>query len=178
MNNIENIIELLNKNEHPHNLIIKANDNARCHLVGFLVLSAYLGNKNSNLIITTDNYYDLGDIASRYLSTANIDHQVTEDQIKIIDGGITRLAPLWGAFTGFEAGDYRAPGFSGAIIIDECNENSYPEREHAIDIYKHSLKSRRNNYNPDTPIIIIQDKTDGPIASYVKEYEKEDWRIL
>lgn len=99
----------------------------------------------------------------------------TQWQIK--GGGLFRAAPMTGTITGFGAGT-KGKGFGGAIVIDDFMKaddyNSKKEKERAINVYKRTLKSRKNT--DDVPFIIIAQRlAKDDLIGYIMKHERKEW---
>jgi predicted phage terminase large subunit-like protein len=100
-----------------------------------------------------------------------------KDLWKIENGGEFRATSLGGVITGFGAGVAES-GWGGALMIDDFMKagdyRSATAKENVVDIYKNTLKSRRNNVN--TPIIIIAQRlAKDDLIGWLQENEADDW---
>lgn len=92
-------------------------------------------------------------------------------------GGSFRAAPLMGGITGFGAG-IMGDGYGGCVVIDDylkpADANSKTLREYNIEIYKNTIKSRRNS--PNTPIVVTAQRlTKDDMIGWIMQNEPEDW---
>lgn len=96
---------------------------------------------------------------------------------KIEDGGEFRATSLDGVITGFGAG-LQEDVWGGAFMIDDFmkagNYRSESTKEHIVDLYKNTIKSRLNNKR--TPIIIIAQRlAKDDLIGWLQENEPDDW---
>ena len=161
----------------------------KSQIVVYFIAWGYAMNPNSNFLHTSYGGELIAkfsgqakDIISSELYQALFDIQVdrstsAKDLWKIIGGGEFRATSLGGVITGFGAGTAK-DGWGGALMVDDFMKagdyKSQTVKESVIDIYKNTLKSRRNN--PRTPIIIIAQRlAKDDLIGWLQENEPDDW---
>lgn len=158
----------------------------------YFVAWCYALNPKSNFILTSYGS-DLVQASSkairdiiksdlyRHFFRLSIDNATSSSELwQIKHGGQFRAATIEGVVTGFGAGT-AAPGFGGALIIDDflkANEShSAAAKKAVISSYTDALKSRLNK--PGTPIIIIAQRLAvDDLIGYIEEHERDKWRFF
>lgn len=184
---LENII--FGKNEKPNLYIGLAPRYGKSQAIIYVVAYGFALNPKSNFIHTSYG----ADLVARFSSEIkkiiesdlfkalfkiNISSETSaKDLWKIVDGGEFRATSLGGVITGFGAG-ITEDGWGGALLIDDFMKagdyRSQLVKENVIDVYKNTLKSRRNN--PRTPIIIIAQRlAKDDLIGWLMENEADDW---
>ncbi|MBR3163738.1 phage terminase large subunit [Candidatus Saccharibacteria bacterium] len=104
-----------------------------------------------------------------------------KDMWKIKEGGLFRAPPAQGTIVGFGAG-IRGSGFGGFIVMDDFINpkfaNSDVEKKNSIELYKASIKTRRNNLAKTPMVAIMQRVAQDDLIGYIKENEADDWRFI
>lgn len=104
-----------------------------------------------------------------------------KDMWKIKEGGLFRAPPAQGTIVGFGAG-IRGTGFGGFIVMDDFINpkfaNSDVEKKNSIELYKASIKTRRNNLARTPMVAIMQRVAQDDLIGYIKENEADDWRFI
>lgn len=105
------------------------------------------------------------------------DDTTAKELWKIEGGGEFRATTLSGVITGFGAG-VREDKYGGVFLIDDYMKaqeyNSQKSKENVVDIYRNTIKSRRNNKNTPT-VIIAQRLAVDDLIGWIQENEPEDW---
>lgn len=161
----------------------------KSQIVVYFIAWGYAMNRNSNFLHTSYG----GELIAKFSGQAKdivcselyrtlFDIQVdrstsAKDLWKIVGGGEFRATSLGGVITGFGAGTAK-DGWGGALMVDDFMKaddyKSKTVKESVIDIYRNTLKSRRNN--PKTPIIIIAQRlAKDDLIGWLMENEPDDW---
>lgn len=100
---------------------------------------------------------------------------------KTTQGGEMRATSMGGSITGFGAGNMNGDEYGGCLAIDDPlkadEARSQTAKEHCIDYFEETLKSRRNNDR--TPIIIIAQRLCvDDLVGYLLKNEPNDYKII
>lgn len=178
------------KNEKPNLYIGIAPRYGKSQIVVYFIAWGYALNKDCNFLHTSYGVDLIGkfsgqvkDIINSELYGALFNTFISpttsaKDLWKIINGGEFRATSLGGVITGFGAGQAE-PGWGGALMIDDFMKagdyRSQVVKESVIDIYKNTLKSRRNNTDKTPIIIIAQRLAKDDLIGWLQENEPDDW---
>lgn len=123
----------------------------------------------------------MGEYRAVFGHSALMNDSRAKDHFQTSHGGVVYAAGTGGTITGFGAGGM-TDGFAGAIIIDDAAKagegDSDTMRKNVIDWYSNTMESRRNN--PDTPVIIIQQRLhENDLAGWLLDGGNgEQWELL
>jgi phage uncharacterized protein (putative large terminase), C-terminal domain len=149
---------------------------------GLLCYSDDLVSKNSKKlmeIIQSPLYKELFDIALAKDMQA-------KSLWKIKDGGEYRAVSMDGAITGFGGGQKFSKIYSGMVRISDPQKpqdaRSEVKRNHVIDLYKGTIKNRRNDIER-TPLALEMQRVDkndlsGFILDEIKYGREKNWKTL
>lgn len=155
----------------------------------YFAAMSYAFNKNCNFIYTSygaDLVHkfstQIRNIVESELFQTLFNISLSEDTTakelwKIEGGGEFRATTMSGVITGFGAG-VREDRYGGAFLIDDYMKaqdyGSQKTKESIVDIYRNTIKSRRNNKNTPT-IIIAQRLAKDDLIGWIQENEPDDW---
>lgn len=177
------------KNEKPNLYIGIAPRYGKSQIVVYFIAWGYAMNRDCNFLHTSYG----ADLVAKFsgqvkdiiqsplyqkLFNTFIDPNTSaRDLWKIVGGGEFRATSLGGIITGFGAG-VAQDEWGGALMIDDfmkaADYRSQTTKDNVVDIYKNTLKSRRNNTK--TPIIIIAQRlAKDDLIGWLMENESQDW---
>ena len=105
-----------------------------------------------------------------------------QDYFYTEEGGCVKAIGSGGGITGFGAGKLRS-AFGGCIVIDDPlkaqDRRSPAMRQAAIDYIENTLKSRRRQDDPPTPIVLIMQRLhpQDPVGQLLQK-ERDKWDVL